>query len=180
MDLAFDKLIAGELGLTPTAGAYFAEAASYCLHLHSHPTPVQILFSGDLLDEASLQWISTITDAHSRTHADLEESTEYGAYAIAIVVAVRVTGLCSVERSAKGTGIDFCLMGGSDQRGIFQQAARLEVSGIFRGLKSAMMTRLSQKLSQTSPSDAGVLPAYVAIVEFSSPEVKFRKKVIEV
>jgi hypothetical protein len=175
VNLTFDDLIEGELGLTQTAGAYFAEAASYCLHCHKHANPVRVLLSGDLSGEMSLSWIA-ISDAHFRTHADLEESTEYGAYAIGIIIAAKVTGFSCVERSAKGTGIDFWLAGNSDERGIFQHSARLEVSGIFRGAEKTILTRVEQKLSQTIPTDSQGLPVYVAVVEFSSPEVRLRKK----
>jgi len=124
----------------------------------------------------SLSWIA-ISDAHYRTHSDLEESTEYGAYAIGIVIAVKVTGSPCVERSAKGTGIDFWLADNSDERGLFQRAARLEVSGVFRGAEKTIATRVEQKLSQTTPTDAQGLPVYVAVIEFGSPEVRLLKKV---
>jgi len=175
VNLTFDSLVKGELGLTPSAGAYFAEAASYCLHLHKHANPVRLLLSGDLSGEMSLNWI-TIGEAHYQTHADLEESTEYGAYAIGIVIAVKLTGFPCVERSAKGTGIDFWLADDSDERGVFQHSARLEVSGIFRGTENAIATRVKQKLLQTTPTDIQGLPVYVAVIEFSSPELTLRKK----
>jgi hypothetical protein len=175
VDLTFDSLIKGELGLTPSAGAYFAEAASYCLHLQEHANPVKLRLSGDFSFETFLKWIP-IRNAHYQTHADLEESTEYGAYAVAIVVALKVTGFPCVERSAKGTGIDFWLVDRSDEHGVFQHSARLEVSGIFRGAEKAIAARASQKRLQTAPTDAQGFPVYVAIIEFSSPEATLSKK----
>ena len=101
------------------------------------------------------------------------EPAEYGACAIGILIAVQLTGLSRVERSVKGTGIDFWLVDNSDERGIFQHPARLEASGIFRGTEPMIKARVNQKLAQTKPTDSFGLPAYVAVVEFSSPEARF-------
>jgi hypothetical protein len=47
--------------------------------------------------------------------------------------------------------------------------ARLEVSGIRRGSRSQINARVKQKTEQTGASDAGELPAYIIVVEFSRP-----------
>jgi hypothetical protein len=62
----------------------------------------------------------------------MQEASEYGAYGVAITLALELTETAQVERSAKGTGIDYWLGDGRDERGIFQRTARLEVSGILR------------------------------------------------
>lgn len=173
--LSFDRLLKGELGLSPNGGGYFADAASYCLHLNNHPNPVPLALSGDQSFPATLKW-SSICDGHARTHADLQEAAEYGACAIGVLIAVQLTGLSRVERSVKGTGIDFWLVDSSDERGIFQHSARLEASGIFRGTEAMIKARVNQKLAQTKPTDSFGLPAYVAVVEFSSPEARFVAK----
>lgn len=173
--LSFDRLLKGELGLSPNGAGYFADAASYCLYLNNHPNPVNLVLSGDLSFSATLKW-SSVCDDHARTHADLQEAAEYGACAIGIVIALQLTGLSGVERSVKGTGIDFWLVDDSDERGIFQHSARLEASGIFRGTDATIKARVSQKLAQTKPTDGFGLPAYVAVVEFSSPEARFIAK----
>jgi len=173
--LSFDKLVSGELGLSPNGGGYFADAASYCLHLNNHSNPVSLAVSGDLSFPATLKW-SSIGDVHARTHADLQEAAEYGACAIGIVIAVQLTEFSGIERSVKGTGIDFWLVNNPDEHGIFQRSARLEASGIFRGSEAIIKARVNQKLAQTKPSDHVGLPAYVAVVEFSSPEARFIAK----
>jgi hypothetical protein len=80
-----------------------------------------------------------------------------------------------VERSAKGTGIDYWV-GSGDSRGIFQRSARLEVSGILKGDRAKIKDRLREKLAQTDQSIKSGLSAHVAIVEFSNPEVMLVKK----
>jgi hypothetical protein len=116
-------------------------------------------------------------EQHHGTYADLHEATEYGACGIALIVATKLTGMSSVERSARGTGVDYWLGDGRTGSGVFQRAARLEVSGILNGNSAKIAVRLSDKLSQTSLSDQVGLPAYVAVVEFGTPEARLVKKV---
>jgi hypothetical protein len=172
---SFDALRNGELGLTASGGKYFSDAASYCLHVHRHPNPVRLLLSGDLSGAGTLAW-GGVGEGHRRTHADLQEAAEFGACAIGIIIAVQLTGLSGVERSVKGTGIDFWLVKSSDERGIFQRSARLEASGILKGGESTIRARVKQKLAQTNPTDKAGLPAYVAVVEFGTPEARFLTK----
>jgi len=122
-----------------------------------------------------LNWSDAIQDDES-TWADSQEATEYGGYGVAIVVALPLTGTDRVERSAKGTGIDYWMGGVTEGRGIFQHTARLEVSAILRGDDSKIRIRLNEKLIQTERSEHTGLPAYVVIVEFSRPEARFVKR----
>jgi hypothetical protein len=171
---SFESLKNGALGISAAYGSFLAEAASYCLHLRKHSNPVRLLLTGNYSSSGVFQWDNT-AGGLSRTYADLQEGTEYGACAIAIVVAVHLIGIAHVERSAKGTGIDYWLGQGNEETGIFQRAARLEVSGIFEGSESKISARLKKKLSQTARSDRTLLPAYIAIVEFGSPETRLVK-----
>lgn len=172
----FDLLKAGKLGLSPVYGSFLVEAAAYCLYRNNHHTPGDLLLTLRTSFIASLQWTEVGPELDS-TWADLKEAAEYGAYAIAIVVSARITKFKRVERCAQsGTGIDIWLTNAVDDRGIFQHSARLEVSGIFNGGQSAIKARLKQKLDQTESSDHTMLPAYVAIVEFGSPEIRMQKR----
>jgi hypothetical protein len=172
---AFEALRNGKLGISPAYGSFLAEAASYCLELKGHPNPVLLRVTGDLPRTGNLRWCASAANLET-TYADLQETTEYGAYGVAFVVAVEVTGFSYIERSAKGTGIDCWLSEGHHQHGPFQRAARMEVSGILDGDESAITGRLHKKLAQTEKSDETWLPAYVAIVEFGSPVVSLVKK----
>ncbi len=62
---------------------------------------------------------------------------------------------------------------------LFQQTARLEVSGIGAGNEQEVKQRTRQKIMQTSVSDNTNLPAVVVVVEFSAPmaEVTYRNAV---
>jgi hypothetical protein len=172
---SFESLRKGELGLSPTYGSFLAEAASYCLKLKKHLSPVFLHVSGIEQRRADLQW-NDAGESFDTTYADLQEATEYGAYGLALAVAVTLTDIPYIERSAKGTGIDYWLSHGVDERGIFQRAARLEVSGILEGDDGTISARLNKKLAQTKRSDNTSLPAYVAIVEFGFPKMRLVKR----
>jgi hypothetical protein len=167
--LSFSALRDGHLGVSAVYGSFLAEAASYCLRSHNHVNPVLLDVTGDVCGPRSLKWCDDV-GLLRETWADMQEATEYGACGVAITAALALTGKARVERSAKGTGIDYWLGDGRDERGVFQRAARLEVSGILRGDKTKIASRLKEKLAQTKSSDRTGLPAYVVIVEFGRPD----------
>jgi hypothetical protein len=172
----FDSLRAGKLGVSSAYGSAIAEAAAYCLYRNQHHNPGRLVLTLKTSMITGLLWSEVGSELDS-TWADSKEAVEYGAYAVAIAVSVKITKFRRVERCAQsGTGIDIWLTDSTDDRGIFQQSARLEVSGILNGAQSAIKARLKQKLEQTKRSDQTTLPAYVAIVEFGSPEIRMQKR----
>ena len=100
-------------------------------------------------------------------------ATEHGAYGIACLLILDLTGLTVIQRSRKGTGFDFWL--GDDEELPFQNKARLEVSGIRQGDAARVAARVAQKKKQTGRSD-GFLPAYVIVVDFGTPLARVIKK----
>jgi hypothetical protein len=101
--------------------------------------------------------------------ADPGETTEQGAYGIALLLVRALTGLTVVERSRKGTGFDWWL--GPDDR-LFQAKARLEVSGIREGDLRTIRSRVRVKVKQTERSDVSGFPAFVVVVEFGTPRAR--------
>ena len=162
------SLSAGMPGLTPALGSVFAEAAAVCLENQKHNPGVHLITDGHFKCELALDWMP-VTKQQIRAHNDLQYATEYGAYGLAIYLIKDQTGKMVVERSFKGTGFDFWL--GEEDDFLFQQKARLEVSGILSGGETEMAARMNKKLKQIARSD-GMLPGYVAIVEFSSPKAR--------
>jgi hypothetical protein len=171
----FDLLRAGLLGVSSAYGSAAAEAAAYCLYRNQHRNPGNLVLTLKTSLITDLLWTEVGSELDS-TWADLKEAAEYGAYALAIIVSVKITKFRRVARCAQSGGIDFWLTDSTDDRGIFQRSARLEVSGIFNGGRSVITARLKQKLDQTKSSDQTTLPAYVAIVEFGSPELRMQKR----
>jgi hypothetical protein len=172
LHLDFDALRNGQVGISATYGSFLAEAASHCLHFHQHQNPTLLSITGDHTTAGTLAWCDA-GDLEQTTWADLHEATEYGAYAVGIIVALRLTEKSRVERSVRGTGVDYWISDGEDQDGLFQRTARLEISGLLKGGEARMAARLRGKVLQTQRSDSLGLPAYIAIVDFSEPEARF-------
>ncbi len=155
-------------------GEVCAEAAECCLEINHHSIPVVFAISGDQSDSAHVDW-RVPNQASRDSWADLEEAAEFGAIAVAIVLTLKLTGIPRVRRSAKGPGIDFRMGICDDEQGLFQDTARLEISGILNG-SAKVKARLSKKLTQLGKSDASQLPGYAAIIEFGLPETRIVKK----
>ena len=171
--LLLKQLSNGYPALTPAAGGRLAEAASVALERHKHQNPVTLKARGAFVVQFALEYFK-INDQMRRTYGDPDENTEEGACGIALLLLINLTNHTVVRRSRKGTGVDYFLGDANDF--LFQNTARLEVSGIGKGTEQEIKRRVREKKTQTEQSDALTIPAYVVIVEFSTPvaEVIFR------
>ncbi len=160
-------------GLSPGRKVFMGECAAVCLERSSHRSGVRLSVRGETLAEFHLKW-TPLTPQHFRSCGDPQEATEHGAYAVAILVITHITGKKVVERSAKGTGFDYWLGETADELP-FQGMVRLEVSGILDGSDRDVATRIREKLSQVSVTDA-IGPAYIAVVEFGTPTTTVNRK----
>lgn len=158
----------GYPGLTPVCGGALAEAASVCLEGEGHANPVSMRVRDNNEFAVLVRWQQP-GDQERKCWNDDQEATELGACGIAAVALPSFRGLQIVQRSKKGTGFDYWLGSTSDHDLLFQNKARLEVSGIRHGSGRAVSQRIRQKLEQTTKSD-GRLPAVVVVVEFSTPQ----------
>ncbi len=170
--LDLNELSNGLPAITPALGGAMAEAAGVCLESQGHHQGVPIPVTGYVNNTQDLDW-PHIGGQERRTWADFQEATEFGATAIAVLLAKQELGYSVVERAAKGTGIDYWL--GHEAEGPpFQNKARLEVSGILHvegsstDVERAVAGRTRAKQKQTQ-SSRGSLPACVIVVEFGSP-----------
>lgn len=171
--LDLNELGNGLPAITPSFGKVLAEVAGVCLESQGHTQFTAIVVRGYIDDEFRLSW-PQVTEQTRRTWNDPEEATEYGATAIAVLLSRRELGYLAIERSPKGTGIDYWLGEESDALS-FECKARLEISGIRVGSSTQVRARVRQKLQQTSPSD-GPLPVFVVVVEFSIPTAEVQRK----
>ncbi len=115
--------------------------------------------------ESRVLWMSLAAQT-SDTYADAEVATEYGAIAVALLTVKAVTDYSVVRRSMKGTGFDYWLSRAGAPP--YRHDARLEISGLRAADARRLQARIRQKARQTDRSD-GVLPALIAVVEFSHP-----------
>ena len=164
----------GTSSVTPAFATILGEAAAVCLEENHHASGVLLSVDGMSKETFELSW-AQLHAAHRTTYADLQEATEWGACGVALLLVRQLTGLTTIERSAKGGGFDWWI-GTSDPTGLpFQGMSRLEVSGILRGHADSVETRLKQKIRQTDPSDS-LGPAVIAIVEFGQPKAQVERK----
>ena len=171
--LDLNELGNGLPAITPSFGKALAEVAGVCLESQGHELLTQITIRGHVSIEHPLVW-PQVTEQTRRTWNDPDEATEYGATGIAVLLARQELGYLVIERSVKGTGIDYWMGDESDALS-FERKARLEISGIRSGSSSAVRDRVRQKLQQTTPSD-GSLPAFVIVVEFGTPLAEVQMK----
>lgn len=155
--------------LTAVAGLNYAHAASVCLNSQGHPLKSTISEDGHYNGNHSIIRFG-VDDEMKRAWNDDEVATENGAYAIAFLVASHHLDVKVIEKSKKGSGIDYWL--GEQDGLLFQNKVRLEVSGIRMGDESAIATRFNIKFDQSKKSDKTLLPAFVVIVEFSKPRIR--------
>ena len=171
--LDLNELATGGIpAITPALGASLAEAAGVCLESQGHSPGVALHVRGDSRTSYALAW-PAISAQSLRAWNDPEEATEYGASAIAILLAKREIGYEVIRRSHNGTGFDYWL-GDVTSEG-FQDKAGLEISGIRRGRDSIVNARVEEKLRQARRSRLLRLPVYVIVVEFGRPLAEVRK-----
>lgn len=170
-NLNLDDLAEGTLGLTPALGKTKAEAASHCLEIQGHKPGVQMDASDKQYPSYTLTW-SDVTEQIRKSWSDIQEAVEEGAVGIAILLVKDLTGLQVIERARKGTGFDYWL--GDQAASLFQQAGRLEASGILsENDKNNLAIRMKIKSAQVSISDSLRIPAYVVVVSFGQPGFAF-------
>lgn len=170
----FDRLEEGFPGLSGSRGKQLAEASIVCFEHCNHNKKAEIKVSGYKDCNILFQWQIEVTDQMRNTYNDFQELTEEAACGVAILLVLKLTGYEVVQRSKKGTGVDYWLSH-KDSGLPFQRAARLEVSGILKGTEKELNQRLNIKKKQTTPSD-GYLPVFITIVEFTQPASLLVKK----
>lgn len=174
-ELKIDIIKQGMPGITPTIGNYLYENCLMCLERAGHSDGVHIHISGLREEQCKLHWEDVVTEQMERSYPDDVETTEQGAVCISVLMAKYLTDYTIIERSWRGTGIDYWLGYGDDP--LLQRCARLEISGIkAESVTNSVIARYEQKSRQTEQSDDTNLPAYISIVEFSNPKCLFNTK----
>lgn len=165
----------GMPGITPAIGSYLYENCLVSLDQSGHTSGTEFQVNGLRNEIYHLCWEGQITNQMTRSYTDDIETTEQGAVCISVLMAKRLTDYNVIERSWRGTGIDYWL--GYESDPLMQRVARLEVSGIkTESATNTVSGRYEQKARQTELSDDTLLPAYISVVEFSSPKCLFNKR----
>ena len=153
-------------GVTDVIAASYEQAASVCLSQHHNP-PIEceIERRGELLP-GRLNW-DPPTDRARSAWANVDDATRDGAYAVALAAVEAASGLVAIRRAETRTGADYYVVLQDSDQDDFENAYRLEISGVNGGAKQAVRQRLSQKIEQARKGDSD-LPALATVVGFKS------------
>lgn len=186
-ELVLSKLSTEEIpSLTETIGRTMEEACAVCLEDQKHQKGVSLRVELKQNDTSIYtfkinEW-KNVDDKMKRAWGDLGVATEQAAYGIAILLIEELTEFTVVRRAPKGGGFDFWLdkkqtplEKQENQELIFNDKGRLEVSGILNNTED-ITRRINKKKKQVQVSDNKDLPAFIVVVEFSSPVANVVKK----
>jgi hypothetical protein len=161
-------------GITPIKGAELYENCVVCLSRKQHSyAGTYFKIEGDSEIDATLEWDDIYNDQLDRTYAEQTTATNFGAVCISSLLALKLTDFTIISQAVIGTGIDYWL--GQKDDILFQNTARLEISGIFSN-PNEVNSRFNEKIKQTSKTDYTKLLAYVSIIDFATPKAKFGMK----
>ena len=174
MTLDLEILRTGILGLTQEFGSFCLQACTVCLENSNHLNGVSAILTETYPDNLQLNWTSIVDQQVIRNWKDLQEATEYGATAIAILLVKELTEFNCIERSSKGLGFDYWL-GEEDNFGLFQNKAKLEISGILKETETnSLEIRTKIKENQTMKSAFLNMNAHICVTEFSNPKCAYK------
>ncbi|MES2210151.1 MAG: hypothetical protein V4515_08200 [Chloroflexota bacterium] len=161
---------------------WWTRSAAVCLSRH-HTSPQD--FDVSLRDGASSTYETgweQPTDDHLRALGSELNTTEYGAYCVALAAAHAHLGRMALARTGAGTGADWWLVPieadttapveyDLDREDLF----KLEVSGVDRRSEPEMKKRLAKKIAQVQKGRTPVAERYAAVVGFEALEVRMVK-----
>jgi hypothetical protein len=142
-----------------------------------HRSGCRFTVYGDAKKEYGLTWGRLVNKAG---YQEPIKVVEHAAEALSFFLSTDLTGYTVVEEAIFGTGIDYWL-GYEEGHHLYQPnnfiRARLEISGIEREIAgNSLEKRVRSKMKQTKPTDGTRLPAFISVVEFSTPKAFFAKK----
>lgn len=167
--LRFHGLSHRHPGLTQAIGDSYTEAARVCLDRH-HTSPIEISIQTVAARcEAVTRW-ERANDRERGAWANEIDTTEAGAYGIALAAVELVEGMVAVRRAETRTGADYYIAPPNTQTDDLESWLRLEVSGVDRGDNLTLQQRLEQKIRQALDGQSN-LPALAAVVGFRAKYV---------
>lgn len=162
-------------GISANFGKFLAEAAMVCFHLNQHESGVVLKSSGTLNESFEITWSEELTDDMIDSWKDLNEATEYGATAIAILLTNEILKMKRVVRNIGAADYIISDVEMNEDQSQYP-VVYLEISGIFSAiLNNSISKRVSQKVLQVKKGIASA-PFLVVVVEFSSPEAKIERR----
>jgi len=171
--LEIENLSARHPGLTQPLADSYTEAARVCLDRHHESPQIFSLNNEKEILDAEVEWIKT-TDKIRAAWANEIDTTEAGAYAVAIAAVEISESLFAVRRAETGTGADYYIASEKSNINDLEKAIRLEVSGIDVANEVMVNYRLNQKVKQAKLGNSN-LPAMATVVGFQPKIIKLKK-----
>lgn len=172
-NLSLNSLSERHPGLTRAIGDGYSEAASVCLSRH-HQSPTTVSVGVDEnASECSADW-NVPDDRTLRAWANEIDTTEAGAYGLALAAVELEHGLVAVRRAETLTGADYYIAPAGTDLSDLEACIRLEVSGTDRGDEKVIEQRLKSKLKQAA-AGASNLPAIASVVGFQARAIVMAK-----
>lgn len=164
--------------ITPTIGAFLAEAAAVALTLNGHKSETILKFRGEEEIDFKIEWTEKTGKDVMKGWADQRETAEYGAIGITVLVLPEVSDYNYFEKANQGNGFDFWV----DEQKIVEgkmirqnKNTRLEVSGILKESKTnSVKKRMVIKKKQVKKGNF-TNPALISIVGFGEPIIEISK-----
>lgn len=172
MNLNVDEMDLRCPGISDGINTSFKEAIKVCLEINKHRQGQIFTIEGHISNKLNILW-RPATQQLFDSWSDHQETTEVAACGIAVHIILSNTNYTVRNRSWKGTGFDYWLGAKNAPESLFQNVAKLEVSGIAEEKKANKITsRVKRKINQIDKfkDKYPALLAFIVIVEFSAPK----------
>jgi hypothetical protein len=159
-------------GLTEAVCEAYAEATAVCLHRHHAPPSVFAVWTSNEITQLRVQWRIPPERVRRAWLNDID-TTEAGAYAVALAAVEAAMGLVTISRARSMSGADYyvAIPSGGD---LLEECQKLEVSGIDHGGVTEMRRRLREKIAQVTAYGAPA-GAIACVVGFKLLSVLIRE-----
>lgn len=149
---------------------------------HNHEVMCQVVDRDSLQFTVILRWVESEPSVQSRSFRSPQRLGEFAAEALAFLLIEDFTPYTVVGQALESSGVDYHLefkdtVDCASEAEYPPYSARLEVSGILQPSRgNTFGARVRQKLRQTEKSDSTGTPAYVIVVDFSTPSANITKR----
>ena len=178
--LNLDKLKMGLAGITSAKGFLYLEGAIVSLKKKGYSSGVILKVEGDFEMKMMIEWTEEVSQKTVDSWKEERYAANYGAVGIALLLYAELLGDSYFEEAQIGTGVDFWVSKnktGQEDDLYIPKEARLEISGIGQEkIGNTVNMRIGKKRRQVSSSDTTDLPAWIIVVEFTTPKSKIIKK----
>jgi hypothetical protein len=156
---------------------FLSENCIVALENNKHISGCVLNVTGDHSEHIGIHWTKEVV---KNGYKEEKKFVEKSAEALSFFLCSYFTEYRVIEEASIGTGIDYWL-GFKEDHHLFDPLnflnARLEISGINSETQTNTLEgRVKIKTKQTAPSDGTKLPAYISVIEHSTPKAYFGKK----